>query len=223
MALIPKAATGLTSLAGPTRVPFAAKMAGLPKPPTSFIPKPPSFKPTLPGGASSFTASRKLTPLGKGTLGAAGAGGVGGGATSIIRNRQQSQVAKREIVMTTSAWGVEHGEDIAKAWDKTSGEKQSMTRAAVAGLAMPGLHGAMAGRKGKKLRSFGSELGGATVGAAGGRVAGMAAGALTRSPEAVKAGGVWGSAAGGTVGTALGARHNYRRGYLKGSPKSQDD
>lgn len=82
-----------------------------------------------------------------------------------------------------SAFGVKHTE-ISKAND--SKEYASPQRLA-AGAAFPGVHGAVAGRKGRKLRAAGNELGGGLVG-------GVASGLVTNGGPGLLAGAAAGTA-----------------------------
>jgi len=134
-----------------------------------------------------------------------------GGANARIAGRQrfnagqQSALSQRlgvrksmENDMGVSVWGVDHGPDVvAKADTK---EKASAGRYAT-GAVFPGWHGAVAGRKGKKLRAAGNEYGGAVVG-------GIGAAAITR-------GNPYASSAGQMIGAAGGVRRNQRKGYYK--------
>lgn len=102
-----------------------------------------------------------------------------------------------------SAFGVDHGE-FAKADNKV--HQSSPGRKALAVLA-PDVHPLVAGKKGKKLRAFGNELGGAAAGHFAGRVIGAA----THNATAMEVGGLAG--AGG--GALMGLHRNERKGYLK--------
>jgi hypothetical protein len=103
-----------------------------------------------------------------------------------------------------SAFGVEHG-GISKA------EKEATAGRYVTSWALPGAHGAVAGKKGKKLRATGSELAGFTGGAVGGSIAGLGAARLTHSRGAAKAVHAGTAAAGSMLGTA----HAQRKGHYK--------
>lgn len=76
-----------------------------------------------------------------------------------------------------------------------------------AGWAAPGLHGAVAGKKGRKLRAAGNEIGGTVLGSAAG---GLAAGVLTRGKGAA-----FGSAAGSGVGAVAGTARAQKQGHFK--------
>ena len=106
-----------------------------------------------------------------------------------------------------SAFGIDHG-DISKA------QQQPSTGRYITAHVAPGIHGAVAGKPGKKLRAAGSELGGSFVGGAAG-VGGAIA--LRRSPllaEGVAAGG-------GIAGSMLGTQHAQKRGYYKPQQKKK--
>lgn len=89
----------------------------------------------------------------------------------------------------------------------TSDNKPSAGRYAAAGTSL-GWHGAVAGKKGKKLRAFGNSAVGSGVVGTGGMLAGAA---LTRSKAGAQVGSLMGSAA----GSIAGMRRNQRKGYLK--------
>lgn len=126
-------------------------------------------------------------------------------AQKAAATRRANQQKKQEgTTMAKSAFGIDHGE-ISKAARKTT-TPPSTGRIVAAGLLAP-FHGAVAGKKGYKLRSFGNELGGA----AAGNVAGALAGAALKKPNVGRALGSAGSI-GGAVGGMYRAQH---RGYLK--------
>lgn len=77
----------------------------------------------------------------------------------------------------------------------------------VAAAVFPGWHGAIAGKKGRKLRSFGNETAGTIIGGAAGGVVG---GALTGG-RALGAG----AGVGAMAGSVAGSRRNQRKGHLK--------
>lgn len=107
-----------------------------------------------------------------------------------------------------SAFGVED-DRISKADDdapETPKGRQSSPGRTAATVAFAPVHGAVAGRKGKKLRAAGSELGGGILGG----LAGTAVDVATKG----KTGGL-GSSVGGLTGVVLGGRHNEKKGYLK--------
>ena len=98
-----------------------------------------------------------------------------------------------------SAFGVEHP-TISKAARKQTNTKPASGGRIVAGSLVPfGLHGAVAGKPGHKLRAWGNEF--------GGDIAGSIIGGATRHPM----GSLVGSVAGGAAGTV----HAQRRGHYK--------
>lgn len=115
--------------------------------------------------------------------------------------------------MSTSVFGVDHGEVISKASSTENGKSHVRTNAALGALspAASGIHAGVKGKKGKKLRAIGN--------AGGGSLAGSVAGSLAAS--AVTRGNPIGSFVGGTAGAvggaALGSRRNVKRGYVKGA------
>ena len=154
-----------------------------------------------------------LTPLGRKTRNvAAVTGGVGlYGGLAVHGNRKHTSNRKVEKNMTTvSIWGVNHGEEIAKAWatDPKTGKKPSTGRK-VAGTLTGGWHPIFAGRKGKKLRATGNVV----VGGVGGSLAGSALGAaVTRGRTS---GAMAGQMLGAWGGSAAGTNRNQKKGYLK--------
>lgn len=89
-----------------------------------------------------------------------------------------------------SAFGVDHGE-IAKGYYKDMKDEKHASHGRLAtGALLPGFHGAVAGKRGKKLRSAGSELGGSLIGSA------------IPGP-------------GNLVGGAVGTQYAAKRGYYK--------
>lgn len=116
-----------------------------------------------------------------------------------------------------SYWGVDHGDEISKADNKYGKNKAPSGGRRVTTALFPGWHGAVAGKKGKKLRSAGTELAGYYGGALGGGVAGGAAGAVLSRGNAAGAqiGSSVGQLAGGLTGTQLGLNRIQRKGYLK--------
>jgi len=109
-----------------------------------------------------------------------------------------------------SAFGVEHSDSISKKEEK----KASTGRQFTTWLA-PGIHGGVAGKKGRKLRAAGTEIGATGVGMVGGSIAGALPGILTHNPKAA----TLGSSVGANVGYAGGAygatNHNQRKGNYK--------
>ena len=122
-------------------------------------------------------------------------------------HRNQMQFLKKGMTMTTSAFGVEHGE-ISKA---KNGDQMSTGRMVATGLFAP-VHGAVAGRPGKKLRATGNEMGGSVAGA----LTGAATAALLKKP-ALTRDLMQGGAIGGAIG---GGSINQRKGYYKPLGKS---
>jgi hypothetical protein len=112
--------------------------------------------------------------------------------------------------MSVSAFGVDHG-GISKA-DKKSSGNPSVGRMAAGGLLYP-FHAAAAGRKGKKLRAVGNQVGGAALGALPGAAL-MGAGVATKKPGMVFGGHYLGGA-GGVAGAVAGTRRANRKGYFK--------
>lgn len=132
-----------------------------------------------------------------------------GGATSRIQARsrfnagQQSALGqrlgvKKNLDAGVSVWGVNHGDEVAKADTK---QKEATPGRYATGMVFPGFHGAVAGRKGKKLRAAGNEFGLATVG-------GIAGAGLTRGSHL-------GTTAGQYLGAAGGVHRSQRKGYYK--------
>lgn len=77
----------------------------------------------------------------------------------------------------------------------------------VTAAVFPGWHGAVAGKKGRKVRSFANETAGTVLGGTGGAIVG---GALTGG----RATGV-GAGVGAMAGSVAGSRRNQKKGYLK--------
>ncbi len=102
--------------------------------------------------------------------------------------------------MSVSAFGIEHG-DFSKANDKSPSAGRYAT-----GMVFPGAHGAIAGKKGKKLSAFGNETGRAFVGSAVGGSTGLI---LSRGKS------VLGTVGGALGGSAAGVRYNQRKGNYK--------
>jgi hypothetical protein len=98
--------------------------------------------------------------------------------------------------------------------DKASGGRYA------AGIAFPGYHGAVAGRKGKKLAATGSEVGHTVAGQVGGAAAGGAVGALAgaafRNPKAgAGIGAGLGNLGGSVAGRAKAVQSNQAKGRYK--------
>lgn len=107
--------------------------------------------------------------------------------------------------MSVNAFGIDHSGGISKADDPSTG-RQATTAAA------PGWHGAVAGKKGKKLAAAGSEIGHNYAGQLAGAVAGSA---LTRGS---RGGMMLGGAAGGIAGSVRAAHTNQAKGRYKPDP-----
>jgi hypothetical protein len=99
---------------------------------------------------------------------------------------------------TVSAFGVDHG-GISKSFKQTARdiktEKHATHGRIAAGAVFPGFHAAAAGKRGKKLRAAGNEVGGAMVG------------------------GLLVPVAGGPAGGILGTQRAARKGYYKKQEK----
>ena len=110
---------------------------------------------------------------------------------------------------TISVWGIDHGEEIAKAFatDPNTGKKPSTGRK-VAGTFAGGYHPLIAGKKGKKLRAVGNTMVGSGVGA----LAGGATGAMLMRG---RTSGALAGAAGAWGGSLAGMNRNQKKGYLK--------
>lgn len=118
-----------------------------------------------------------------------------------------------------SYWGIDHGEVISKAKkkDKYNGHgAPTAGRRVMAHLGGP-FHGAVAGKKGKKLEASVIQAGGGL----GGSIAGQSAGALTGlalgrgNPTAATIGAGLGGAAGAITGNQMALNYNQRSGKLK--------
>lgn len=124
---------------------------------------------------------------------------LGGVGAELIRNRRSrtaksaSGVGGEEMAM--SAFGVED-DRISKA-DKHHGTLQASPGRLATGALLGPYHGLVAGRKGRKLRAAGNELGGSMIGSVAG---GALAGALSRG-KASSAGALIGNYGGGAAGT----------------------
>ena len=114
-----------------------------------------------------------------------------------------------------SAFGVDHGYEVSKADDKYGGHgPPSAGRRTLAYFGGP-IHGAVAGKKGKKLRTIGNSYGGGVAGAVGGGVVGAGLGLATRKPGAAHVIRSAGTMGGAITGTQLGVNRNQRKGYYK--------
>jgi hypothetical protein len=114
--------------------------------------------------------------------------------------RKQLSQGKVKKNMSVSAFGVDHGGEFSKADNKKPKTGPSVGRVAT-GTLFPGWHGAIAGKKGKKLEAAGSGLGHSI----GGSLAGAA---LTRGNPA-------GAQFGGYAGAARSVYSNHNKGRLK--------
>lgn len=114
-----------------------------------------------------------------------------------------------------SYWGIDHGDEVSKAQQQPQKASSGRLAAGVAGnYFTPGIHGAVAGRKGKKLRSFGNEaLGTIGGGFAGGFIGGATA--KLHGGRLMKPLGIGGTAGGAIAGTS----RNQKKGYLKPEKK----
>lgn len=121
----------------------------------------------------------------------AGVGAAVGTAAAIHHNKKVSKA------MTVSAFGVDHGYEISKS--KKNPQPPASVGRVVTGTMFPGIHGAIAGKKGSKLKAAGTEFGLGT--------AGMVAGALTHNARVAELG----SYAGSAGGTAI----SQRKGWYK--------
>jgi hypothetical protein len=115
----------------------------------------------------------------------------------------------------SNAFGVDHT-PIAKRSDPTQASSggASVGRHLAAQAAFP-FHGAVAGRKGHKLRATGNEVGGAVGGSVAGALIGGAAGALTKNPSIAARAASEGSGAGSILGLGGGVHLNNKRGNYK--------
>lgn len=143
----------------------------------------------------------------------AGGAAVGGlltaGTAAATRDAQKQELARQDRRIKNQNKTLSKGAIVAKREDKASLGRQA------AGAYFAGAHGAVAGKKGKKLRAAGNELGGAFGGGIGG---GLAATALTRgkSPAASQLG----TAAGSWAGGMAGVRSAHNKGYYKPMKKN---
>lgn len=109
--------------------------------------------------------------------------------------------------MAISAFGVDDSRLLSKA-DRDKRQYSAGRTAAAATFG--GYHGAVAGRKGKKVRATANEAVGSLLGTYGGGAAGML---LARKNPL--AGAMVGAGVGGAGGAVAGLRRNQRKGYLK--------
>jgi hypothetical protein len=133
---------------------------------------------------------------------AVGAGaiyGMGSAERDVSRNalsRAQSNKKRRDTIAAKK-----NGSTTVAKQEKATGGRLA------AGYLAPGIHGAIAGKKGSKLRAAGNELGGTVLGSTAG---GLAAGVLTRGKGAAA-----GSAIGSGVGAVAGTARAQRKGHFK--------
>jgi hypothetical protein len=108
-----------------------------------------------------------------------------------------------------SAFGIDHGEVVSKI-----GTVPLLTGGY-------GIHGAVSGKKGKKVRASANEgLGAGVGGTVGAGLTGAAIGLATRgraSLPTLMGAGALGGAAGGVAGGQMGYKRNKRKGYLRPS------
>lgn len=109
------------------------------------------------------------------------------------------------------AFGVGPADEVSKAEKKASAGRQAL------GGAFPGIHGAIAGKKGHKLRAVGNELGGATAGG----VAGFGAGAIGGMLVGRKLGGRVGAGVGSSIGGTVGSQIGNLAGGVAGTKRAQ--
>jgi hypothetical protein len=122
--------------------------------------------------------------------------------------------------MSTSVWGVEHG-DISKADKKKRGHVAASTAlGATLGWPGSGIHAAVKGKKGRKTGAVLRAGGGSAVGAGLGAALGSAVGARS-GPAGMKAGTFLGTAAGGGAGAGIGAHRNVQVGAIKGMKRKK--
>lgn len=114
--------------------------------------------------------------------------------------------------MSESAFGVEHGEVFAK-----KQKKQASVERKAGATIVPGWHGAIVGRPGRKLGAAASEIGHSAVGGLGGGLAGGAAGAAISRGRQVPTvvGAQLGSIGGSIAGGIRSANVNTRKGRYK--------
>lgn len=159
------------------------------------------------GSYVAGAAARKL----RAPAALAGAGGAGYEVSQRKENRIYKGAAMHDDTNLDLTLGMRPAlvEYISKA-DPANPQPKASAGRLVAGGAFGGLHGAVAGKKGKKLRATGNAAGGAL---GGGIVGGGAAALATRgrSLGAMQLG----QSAGAVSGAIAGTRRNQRKGYLK--------
>jgi len=145
-------------------------------------------------------------------------GPAGPGTTSPGKRRLGGGAHMQKNYSSVSAFGVDHG-GISKADDKYGGNKAPTGGRRAAAYAFGPFHSAVAGKKGKKLRATGNQIGGSVGGAIGGQIGGAALGALTRKPAIMHGTAQAGGLAGGIGGSQLAVNRNQRKGYYKPQKK----
>lgn len=117
-----------------------------------------------------------------------------------------------------SAFGVDHGATFSKADSSTAPVPQKNGTPSggryAAGYMFGPFHGAVAGRKGKKLRAAGSQLGYSLGGTAAGTALGGAISGAAHGKAGLAAGSLIGTA-GAVGGSMYGTRRNQRLGRYK--------
>jgi hypothetical protein len=164
------------------------------------------FDENFPKGIPSYRARKVGVALNKKPVVAAAV--LGTAAVGAGLGARKQKVRKS---MSVSAFGVDHGSEIAKAAvDPKTGKKPSAGRRVLASAPYTNaVHPFVAGKKGKKLRSAGNQIGGIAV---GGLAGGLAGSALARGNPV---GGAVGSLGGSIAGGQVGLNRNQRKGYLK--------
>lgn len=107
---------------------------------------------------------------------------------------------------------------VSKAQNKLNSENWSPGRA-VTTTAFAGPHGLLMGKKGKKLRAAGNEVGGAVAGGLGGQLAGGAVG-LLGGREGARIGSGLGGFGGSVAGGVMGGRRSAKKGYYRNIAKA---
>lgn len=107
-------------------------------------------------------------------------------------------------------FGVERLDIVSKAE-----QKEASTGRLITGTVFGPYHGLAAGKKGRKLRAAGNELGGSLVGGAAGSAAGSLPGLIARKPGLAIHGSVAGSTVGGYAGKWQGTKRAQRMGHYK--------
>ena len=168
------------------------------------------FDENFPKGIPSHNARKVGVMLNKkpavaGAVLGAAAIGAGVGATRKVKKN-----------MSTSAFGIDHG--VVSKLDYGEGKKPSGGRKVLASAPYTSVvHPFVAGKKGKKARSAGNQIGMGAAGGLGGSLAGQAVGAIASRGNrgATMGAGIVGGAGGGIYGSQRGLARNTRKGYLK--------